>query len=295
MKRTLALKVTFMLLGILTVVAGLFLGQKSIKAINDDDPKTPHMRHEFMFLGGGWLGVSLEDVTAENMGRYRMNEEAGAIVKSVEKDSPAEKAGLQENDVVLSYAGTPVYSVAQLSRLVRETPADRSVSLGILRNGNQQTLQVKIAGHSGGAFKFEPQIRKMVEEATRATGKARIAGIMGGGWLGRPRLGVGLEDLTDQMAVYFGVKSGVLITSVADNSAGAKAGLRAGDVITGIDNKEIRDASDVIKILREKEEGGPLTLNIVRDKRPTSVTVTLEKAEKTGRTRTVTRARSMKL
>ena len=92
-----------------------------------------------------YLGVEIEDVTAENMSSYKLPSERGVIVRSVEKESPAGYADLKNNDVIVEYAGTPVFSAAQLTRLVSETPPGRKVDLVISRDGAKMTVTAKIA------------------------------------------------------------------------------------------------------------------------------------------------------
>src|SRR5262245_34587570 len=82
-------------------------------------------------MGGSYLGIEMENVTAENMASYKLNAEAGVIVRSVEKGSPAETANLQEKDVILQYAGMPVFCTMQLEILVLETLGGRGIDLEI--------------------------------------------------------------------------------------------------------------------------------------------------------------------
>ncbi|MBI1745282.1 MAG: PDZ domain-containing protein [Acidobacteria bacterium] len=287
MKSKTVLRTLFSLLAVATVAAGVFLSQKNLKAGSDksDTPGTSGFRYELLGMGGGRLGIQLEDVTAENMSRYRMTEETGAAIKSVEKDSSADKAGLQENDVIVAYAGTAVSSVGQLTRMVRETPPQRTVKLDLRRNGHRQTIPVKVGGRSNDFLELHSNAGKLAERAGMLDKGGAIKLFSGrGDFSERPRLGVSLESLTDQMATYFAVKDGVLITSVREDSPAAKAGLRAGDVITAIGDKEVAQPYEVIKRLFDKAEGGALTINIVRDKRPMTITVNLDKLEKSERT-----------
>jgi hypothetical protein len=91
----------------------------------------------------------------------------------------------------------------------------------------------------------------------------------------RGRLGVQLNELTPQLAEYFGAKNGgVLVTSVTADSAAAKAGLKAGDVITSIDGDRVQRTEDVIDELRDKD--GEVTVGILRDKQESSVKATLQ-------------------
>ena len=90
------------------------------------------------------------------------------------------------------------------------------------------------------------------------------------GALSGRRLGVSVDELTDQLAQYFGAKEGVLVTSVTDGSAASRAGLKAGDVITAIDGRPVRSRDDLIPELRDAS-GDELTIAIVRDKKASEV------------------------
>src|SRR5262249_18421076 len=96
----------------------------------------------------GYLGVYLEEVTSERTKELGLTEERGAIVMKVVADSPAEKAGLKENDVIVSFNGRPVDSVREFERLLGDTPAGRTVAIGILRGGNNHTLTPTESKHN---------------------------------------------------------------------------------------------------------------------------------------------------
>ena len=91
----------------------------------------------------------MENVTADNMSSYKLSAELGVIVRTVEKGSPAEAANLREKDVILEYAGMPVFSTMQLTRLVQETPEGRTVNLVISRDGKKLDLNVKMGKREG--------------------------------------------------------------------------------------------------------------------------------------------------
>src|SRR3954462_12243097 len=100
-----------------------------------------------------------------------------------------------------------------------------------------------------------------------------------GNWvfaLSSRRLGISTWSLSKQLAEYFGVQEGVLITSVSDDSPAAKAGLRAGDVITAIDGDKVSSPGDITRTLGKKETGD-VTLTVVRDHNTRTVTVSTEK------------------
>ncbi|MCX6544985.1 MAG: PDZ domain-containing protein [Acidobacteria bacterium] len=113
-------------------------------------------------------------------------------------------------------------------------------------------------------------------------------GPFGGALAARGRLGVTVQELTPELAAYFGVKDGVLVSTVRADSPAAKAGIKAGDVITTVNDKPVTDASVLVAQLRDKE--GEVTVGLSRDKKTLSVKATLEKA--TGaRSRVVVRGK----
>jgi serine protease Do len=88
-------------------------------------------------------------------------------------------------------------------------------------------------------------------------------------------MGIGTQTLTKQLADYFGVSEGILVTSVNDNSPAAKAGLKAGDVITAVDGEKVASPGDISRAIGKKQDG-PVTLTVVRDRNTRSVIVTPE-------------------
>jgi serine protease Do/serine protease DegQ len=101
----------------------------------------------------------------------------------------------------------------------------------------------------------------------------------------RGRLGVQLGELTPQLAEYFGAKDGgVLVSSINQGSPAEKAGLKAGDVITSVNGDRVRDSDDLIDELRDAE-GREVTIGILRDKKESTVTATLDQAPRPARRR----------
>src|SRR5271169_3166375 len=84
---------------------------------------------------GSYLGVDTRDITADRLATLHLKDERGVEVTMVDQDAPAGKAGLKEQDVILTLNGTDVQSVEQLRRMIRETPPGRVVTLGVSRNG----------------------------------------------------------------------------------------------------------------------------------------------------------------
>src|SRR5262245_50055404 len=103
------------------------------------------------------LGVTLDDVGAEDVARLGLSAERGAIVKGVRAGTPAAEAGLREGDVIVTFQGETVQSAAQLARLVAETPPGRSVEMTLRRDGAEMTLRATLDGRGfPGGFGMEP-------------------------------------------------------------------------------------------------------------------------------------------
>jgi membrane-associated protease RseP (regulator of RpoE activity) len=236
-------------------------------------PEVPLASYFSLFVdGGGFLGVNTEDINKENMARYGLREVRGVGVTSVAKDSPAEKAGLRKDDVILRVDNDNVTSVRKLSRLISEIAPDQNVRLTISRGGTQQEVAVTIGRREQpktiqSLMKGQPRVWKWegapgFEGSVFAFGNSR-------------RIGVSTMQLTKQLAEYFGVPEGqgVLVTSVTNDSPAATAGVRAGDVITAIDGEKVDGAGDLSRVINKKKDGD-VTLTIIRNKSQQTIRVT---------------------
>lgn len=249
-------------------------------------------RNFTLFLQGGtFLGVHAEDVTKENMGTYGMRDVRGVGVTEIVKDSPAEKAGLQKGDVILSFNGESVTSTRKLSRLVSESSADQNVRLTISRGGSEQEVSATLSKRPGTGMlnaKVREDFKQKIEQFKKDMPKFKNGD---GTWVfstgSYRRIGIATQTLTKQLADYFGVSEGILVTSVNDNSPAAKAGLKAGDVITAVDGEKVSSPGDISRAIGKKQEGS-VTLTVVRDRNTRSVVVTPEKpAPGSGDMRTI--------
>jgi hypothetical protein len=213
----------------------------------------------------GWLGVAADEVTADRAKDARLSSERGVYVASVQAGSPAEKAGLKKGDVILSYDAQSVQGAQQFRRLVRETPPGRTISLAVWRDGNSQQFSVKIGerGDQEESFVFPG----MHGDHGPLPRDFKFHFDMPSVWdFSGPRLGINAQDLDGQLGAYFGAPDGkgVLVTEVLPDTPAEKAGLKAGDVITRVEGKQIGTTSDLRENLRAKSATGDITLNILR-------------------------------
>ena len=230
---------------------------------------------------GAEIGVSVRDVEAGDKAR------AGVLVEEVRPDSPAEKAGLKRSDVIVEFDGETVRSARQFTRLVQETAPGRTVTAAIVSDGARKNVQITPTEGRGVTIDGD-RLRERLGDAWRMYERMPPFNFdfdLQFPLDSRGRLGVSVQELTPQLAAYFGAKDGVLIAAVTDDAPAGRAGLRAGDVITKINDAPIRSRDDLVRQLRDVKEDGQVSVGIVRDKKESTVTVTLEarRSPRTGR------------
>lgn len=250
---------------------------------------------ETLFDDGNYLGVSVEELTRENAKTYGLSgEPRGVGVTQVLKGSPAERAGLRARDVIVRFDGEAVTSVRKLTRLITESSPEHTARITVLRGGSEQELSVTLArrellapavsGDMIGKFDLDEMKRLGEDWKLKADEWGKGFEAFGGDGPGvfalapSRRIGVTTTTLGKQLADYFGVSHGVLVNSVEQGSPADKAGLKAGDVVTEVEGKQVDDASDIVHALGAKEEG-EVTLTFVRDKQRRTVRVTPEKRQ----------------
>lgn len=224
------------------------------------------------------LGATLQDVGPDDVARLKLDAERGALVKDVRAESPAARAGLEAGDVIVRYQGETVQSVAQLARLVAETPPGRTISLDVRRGDASKTLSATLdEGRRDLAFGDfdlpEPPLPPeapglgsfgLDEMVGKARAMARKHGLVEGG---PPRLGLTFQEISGQLARYFKlpVEAGLLVSSVEDGGPADTAGLRAGDVILKVGGRDVRDAEALREEVLRAEGGRDLSVAVQRD------------------------------
>ncbi len=190
----------------------------------------------------GYLGVSIQEVTKDLADAYGLARPAGALIASVEADSPAAKAGLKAGDVVTQFNGLPITMAAELPQAIGRAKVGETYSLSVVRERKPMQLQVKV--------------QPIPEEQTAAAGKAAVSPDLS-------RLGVTLRDLQDAEKATLKLAGGALVIQVADGS-GADAGLRNGDVITRLGNTAITSARDFVAAARKLNAGVTVPMSVLR-------------------------------
>lgn len=219
---------------------------------------------------GSFLGVNLREIDSQRAKELKLPQEEGVEITRVEDNSPAAQAGLKAGDVVLSYNGEHVEGMEQFSRLVRETPPGREVKLQISRDGNTQTLTARIGARKSPysvavlpRAEFPPM--PIMPDLPRTLMMWRSGS-----------LGVEAEALRGQMADFFGTKEGVLVRSVLKDTPAARAGLKAGDVITKIGDSKVATPSDITTAIRAMGDKATFPITVIRDHKDLTLSVTVD-------------------
>jgi serine protease Do len=233
----------------------------------------------------GYMGVLVGDVDSDSAAKLKLKEVRGALITLIDHDAPAAQAGIRVNDVVVQVNGQPVEGAEQFTRMLREIPAGRSVSLLISRDGNLQTIGVQLVDRK----KMEHDAWNRLDNGGDPAASAPGMGILGGGggdvpsggfhmpFVGTSTLNVGamVEPLTSQMAEYLGIQSGLMIKQVARKSEAEKAGLKAFDVILKVGADSIATTADWDRALRANQDKS-VAVTVLRDRRQQTVTLQVD-------------------
>jgi serine protease Do len=181
----------------------------------------------------GWLGVSIQEVTSDLAEEFGVKDLKGAIVSGVMKESPAEKAGIKQGDVLLQFNGKDVEDTGQLRNMVSQTPIGSKVKMKLFRNKKEMDVEVTIA----------EQPKKLGEAATELEpGDNQEES--------NALSGVTVREITPELARRFSIKegdAGVIVVKIDPGSKAFEAGIRPGDMVTQINQKDIATIEDYNK------------------------------------------------
>ena len=192
----------------------------------------------------GRIGVVIQPVTKELADGFGLPRPQGALVNSVEKGGPAEKAGVEPGDVILRFDGKPVSSSEDLPRIVGATKPGSKVTMQLWRNKTSRDVQVVIV---------EMQDDRSARQ-TRRGGKppATVPS----------QYGLTLSDLTDTQRAELKIAGGVLVDNA--QGASARAGIRRGDVILAVNNQDVKSVEQFNQMMGQFEKGRIVALLVRR-------------------------------
>ena len=209
----------------------------------------------------GRIGVQIQEVTKEAADSFGLKTAAGALVNSVEKGGPADKAGIEAGDIILKVDGREVTNSNVLPRIVTQVQPGKKVVLTIWRNGQQREIAVVVAEmRDEGAT---PTRRGGAQPAPKEKAKPN-------------RMGLVLSDLTPEQRKEADVKSGVL---VEDIPGGVRGNVQPGDILLAVINRgvttEAKTASQVNDLLAKLDKGASVTLQLKRGEQTFFATIRL--------------------
>jgi len=196
----------------------------------------------------GWLGVYIQEVTRQLAESFGMDQPRGALVAQVMEDSPAGKAGIKVGDIILKFNGQKIVRSADLPPMVGRTQVGQKAKVEVLRGGKPMTLLVTIGQL--------PDEEKPVQAKTEAQDKK----------LGQ-LYGMTLSELSAEQAAEMAIDHGVLVQSV-EAGAARDAGIRAGDVIVMIQQKQVKSSKEVIDAIKAIPAGNSIAILVQRKSGP---------------------------
>jgi len=190
----------------------------------------------------GWLGVTIQTVTAEIKDKFDLESMEGALVAEVVEDSPAEKGGIQRGDVIIRFDGKKVKEMTALPPMVAQTPVGKEAEIVVIRNGEEKHLTVEIAELEEKSLTAAPRDTEIEEE-----------------------FGLSVQELTPELAEALSLEGekGVVVSSIETGSPADEAGLSRGDLIQEIENEAIESLEDYKRIM-ERTSSQKKILMVVR-------------------------------
>lgn len=193
----------------------------------------------------GSMGVGLVDISPARLHQLGLAEDSGVLIKRVDDDSPAARAGLKPEDIVLKYNGRPMAKVSTLHAAISVTPPGTKSNIEYVRDGKVQTTSVEIADdYAMAAKKF------------------------GGIYI--DRLGITVQGIDKavrrELGPGFGNVTGVIVRSISINPQGGANEFQEGDVIVAVDDASIRTAEEFREAIERANPKEPMRLQIIRDR-----------------------------
>jgi serine protease Do len=205
----------------------------------------------------GWLGIYIQNLTPELAKALNLKSTKGVLVTKVQNNSPAEKAGIEEEDVIISFNNKALDNATELSTWVASTSPATEVDLKILRNGSEKNIEVKLG-----------ELTEAKQSVTES--KSQFS-----------QIGMQLSNITPELVNQYHLDkdiSGVVVTSVSPDGIAAGIGIREGDVIMKVNRQEIESVEQFDKEVSNVEAGDNILLFLRRG--PANLFLAFTKPEK---------------
>jgi serine protease Do len=192
----------------------------------------------------GWLGVTIQDVNKSLAESFGLDKPQGALVSQLQPGGPADLSGLQAGDVIVRFDGAEINTSADLPHVVGLIRPGTEVKVDIIRDRKRLAVDVEVGGLGADE---EPSVAD-TSDPEQAGG----------------RIGVVVEEISDQLQSRWGISGGVLVAEVAPNTPAEEAGIRPGDVITLIDGAPVTSLETYARALDQLESGRSVAVRLVR-------------------------------
>ena len=207
----------------------------------------------------GYLGVVIQDIDRDLAEAYGLAKPAGALVAKVLPDTPAEKAGLKEGDIILAFNGQDIGLSSELPQLIGRTKVGKKVPLTLLREGKKMDIPFEVASL--------PDDEEVDSDKQAAEPDLNS-------------LGIGLRNLTEQEKTQLKLDDGVVVLRLAEDGAAAEAGIRPNDVIVRVNNQRVKDTQEFIKIAKKLPANKAVPVVINRAGQPRILALRIEGTDK---------------
>ena len=192
------------------------------------------------------MGVTLANMTPEIAEGFGLGDQQGVIIQSIQDGSPAAKAGLRRNDVIVDMDGTPVTDLSKFRLRIADTPVGTRVKLGLLRDGKRLTADVTLTDRDLTIASSQPQVKGDDETADD--------------------IGMTVRDMTASERTELKIDSGVRVTDVADGSEAEDKDIQPGDVIEEVNRVPVKNAADFkTQVAKVRKAGKPVVMIVNRN------------------------------
>ena len=202
----------------------------------------------------GWLGVYIQDVSDEIAAAFSLKDNKGALVSEVVHDSPADEAGLEAGDVIVEVNGREIDDATELRSTIASAGPDSKITLEVLRDGRPHTKELTLG--------------ELPSEDAPIADSGDLEAL----------LGFAVSDVTRQLADRYELDrwtDGVIVTQIEKYGKAARAGLREGDLVTGINRTQVQNKDEFEDKLSGVSEGDNILLRVMRGGRNLFVAFTL--------------------
>lgn len=231
--------------------SGGFMGISFAIPIDEAIRVAEQLRSPAGRVSRGKIGVQIDQVTKDVAESIGLGRPMGALVRSVESGSPADKAGLEAGDIITKFDGKVIERATDLPRLVGNTKPGARSTMTVFRRGGSRDLNVTIA-------EIEPEkpVRRTAEKEDKPKGSPAAQSV-----------GLAVSDLTDAQRKDLKIKGGVKVEGVTEGAV--RAGIREGDIIVAIGNTDIASVREFDNVVARIDKSKPIPVLLRRGEQAT--------------------------